>query len=631
MFRRRSTKGTFGARAPMRAVGVRRTYAPRTRYATSYRRAAVRSYKGTTFKRPYKRQLLWARRRPVVRRGGIRGHGDYIADIGADLGRSAGSVVSGALKDVGSIFGVGDYTLGKSKSKSKMRYPKYKVTKNSLAPGKVVTGNKVPKFTTKGRANIFVHREFLTDVIAADEEEGGPREFKINSYPINPGIDTTFPWLSQIAANYEQYKIHGMVFEFRSSYSDTVVGSETSGTLGSIIMATEYNSDRPVFQSKAEMENHEYSVSGRPADSFLHPIECANKESPFKVMYIRSHGENDEKSLTLTDLGRFSIASDGIAVAGDKLGELWVTYHVEFLKPKMNAPSADESDPTVFYHTPVGTLCTAQFPMGNPWPQFDVGSSFQFDVTVQEGKTVLAFPSNYTEGQFIGFYCVNGEELFTYTGDALSSPCGGPIDGGDLSNNVTNVPLFRDIDGSLEAVLSPKIGDTNKMNWCIFAIRIDGSNAQFQWDDDYYCPTSEETTVGANFVMTTLNPRVATLIEACNAAGNHTALFEHLKSLLPVKSKALKPSAAGTGGKMNKAKAARIKKIKAPPAAESKTEQKSFPPPAAHVLNDADFKAFQAFKKGSEAVRAAIADGTKTPPPKGWTLVQEEKKETKKA
>lgn len=334
----------------------RRSYArpSAARVSTLYPRARVaakRSYKRPVFTRKrvvYRRAKVYRRRvgRPVrrryVRRGAVRlrgrgdyqvhvprlrGKGDYFGDVGSSLGRAAGSAVGGVVGDIGKLFGVGDYT------------PKpLRVKKNSLAHAGMLTGNKVPQMASYGRLNAFAHREYLADVVSSDEKGS----FSILKLAINPGLDATFPWLSTIAENYEEYKIHGMVFEYRSSYSDAVVGDSSSGTLGTIIMATQYNVSKADFASKMEMENHEFSTSGKVSETFLHPIECNMSENPLKVLFTRHSGPpipgvtEDPKFM---DLANFFIATKGVQTTDDTLGELWVSYHVECLKPRMKIPS----------------------------------------------------------------------------------------------------------------------------------------------------------------------------------------------------------------------------------------------------------------------------------------------------
>ena len=76
-----------------------------------------------------------------------------------------------------------------------------------------------------------------------------------------------------------------MVFEYKSLYSDAVVTQ--NGSIGSIVLATEYNSGAPAFTSKQAMENYQFAQSAKPSLSVLHPIECAPKQNVLSELYIR--------------------------------------------------------------------------------------------------------------------------------------------------------------------------------------------------------------------------------------------------------------------------------------------------------------------------------------------------------
>src|SRR5437868_8025472 len=56
------------------------------------------------------------------------------------------------------------------------------------------------------------HREYIQNVIT-----GTANTFNLQSFPLNPGLPQVFPWLSKIAIGFEQYKINGMIWEFRST------------------------------------------------------------------------------------------------------------------------------------------------------------------------------------------------------------------------------------------------------------------------------------------------------------------------------------------------------------------------------------------------------------------------------
>lgn len=235
------------------------------------------------------------------------------ADAGAITGQRLGSFFNLPMlkgvgrwlgSGIGTIMGSGDYTMVGSN-------PSYNVLTN---------GAQIPKFQSTKQTNIVCHREYLGDLV-------GTTSFTLNNYPLNPGISNTFPWLSSISQNYQEYRFHGLVFEFRSLITDFV----TSGAPGVIIMATNYNAAAPVYDSKQEMENSEYAVSTKPTTNLMHGVECAASQTVLPQAYTRTGAVPAGQDPRLYDLGNFQIATQGNPA--QLLGELWVSYCVEFIKP----------------------------------------------------------------------------------------------------------------------------------------------------------------------------------------------------------------------------------------------------------------------------------------------------------
>lgn len=114
------------------------------------------------------------------------------------------------------------------------------------------------------------HREFIQDVSSSTS-------FVNQLFSINAGLASTFPWLSQIAPNFEQYKFHGLIFEFRSTSANAL--NSTNTALGTVILGTDYNTAAAAFTSKQQMENNEWTCSTKPSLSVIHPIECAPSQN----------------------------------------------------------------------------------------------------------------------------------------------------------------------------------------------------------------------------------------------------------------------------------------------------------------------------------------------------------------
>jgi len=173
------------------------------------------------------------------------------------------------------------------------------------------------------------HREFLGDITT------GPTAgaFVNYSYNINVGLRETFPFLSQLADNYEEYVMGGLVFEFISTASPYLATS----ALGSIIASMEYNPTAPPYVSKYQMENSSNAVSNRLDKSIMYGVECAHGTNTQNSYFVRTGAS--AAPLTSTDMGTFQIAvAPGSGVPTNSVvGELWVTYDVCLDRPVLNA------------------------------------------------------------------------------------------------------------------------------------------------------------------------------------------------------------------------------------------------------------------------------------------------------
>lgn len=245
------------------------------------------------------------------------------ATVGRDLGSlvgfgDVGERVGGAI---GRLFGRGDY----------------RVHMNSLMEsyGAPAAGPPPPMTFRDGKRGVrVVEREYLGDVTSGTLS-GGATLFKNDVYAINPADPTTFPWLSRIARQFDQWEPHGIVFEYRSTSSEY---NGTTQALGTIILSTDYDPLDAAYASKAEAENSDYAMSVKSSDCAVHGIECDLRERPTQVLYTR--GPEATVDRRFTDLGTFQLCSQGMSVAGVTLGELWVAYDITLYKKQLTDPGA---------------------------------------------------------------------------------------------------------------------------------------------------------------------------------------------------------------------------------------------------------------------------------------------------
>jgi hypothetical protein len=235
----------------------------------------------------------------------------------------AGDLMGDAASGLAKYFGFGDY----------------EIQSNSIMQGMMSSShdgaNPNTQFASHKRGLRIADREYIGDVFAGTVASGSTA-FSLQSYHINPGDTTVFPWLSTLAQNYEEWEPHGIVFEFRSTSSSY---NGTSQALGTVICATDYNSNDAVFSNKIQMEQSDFANSGAACANIIHGIECAEGERPTKVLYVRqtpfSLAPTDTR---FSDLGTFQLATQGMSATGVNLGELWVSYDITLYKKATNPP-----------------------------------------------------------------------------------------------------------------------------------------------------------------------------------------------------------------------------------------------------------------------------------------------------
>lgn len=275
----------------------------------------------------YWKKRYWRRRitgRGTYRRASshkrIRGRGDYSMNAGDSFGRQwggwlgskAGEILGGGAQSLitGMVSGLGDYSI----------------RKNAFLSGRLPEIVNHPT----GGGTIIRFQEYLTDIISSATAGA----FTIQNFIINAANTRTFPFLSQIAANYEQYEVEGLLFEFRSTSGNALTSANTA--LGSVMMATQYDTYDIPFASKLDMLNYEYATSTKPAESCVHMIECAPSQTPVNQLYcLYNQNVPANADARLYNLGRFSIASTGLQGTEVNMGELHITYQVRLLKPKL--------------------------------------------------------------------------------------------------------------------------------------------------------------------------------------------------------------------------------------------------------------------------------------------------------
>jgi hypothetical protein len=232
-------------------------------------------------------------------------------------------------------------------------------------------------------------------------------------YRVNPGIATTFPYLSGIACNFEQYRFRKLILRYL-----TRVGADTKG---SVIINPDYNSSIEPPSSEAEAANNADAVEG-PAWQDISVALDPRAMHPSGPRYVQERLGSLSKALT--DAAAFNVSTVGMTDSSD-VGKLWAEYEVELIKPQTRTPTG-EGGPTA----PVATVHddTSQELTNGIGAFLLLGIEYSTIGVTQESTTTLDLPG--------GVFLVQGyAEFATDTSEDFTARLDVTIGGGIVSTS----------------------------------------------------------------------------------------------------------------------------------------------------------------------------------------------------
>ncbi len=252
---------------------------------------------------------------------------DAGSKMGDEIYEKVGKYGDQLGKDFGSMFG------GKGLYRGRGDY----AANNLVMDGGATASSVVPQFNPSDLHEItYSNREYVRDVFAP----AGTVPFSIQSWNLNPGLAASFPWLSQLAINFEEYELLQLCYTYKSTVADF---ASASGQVGQVVMATQYNPSSDPFADKEEMMLYEGGMSCKTTESLIHGVECdPAKLSGAAQKYVRAGSLPPSEDIKNYDLGRTSLAilNAPSTYSGQQIGELWVSYTVRLRKPKLASLNA---------------------------------------------------------------------------------------------------------------------------------------------------------------------------------------------------------------------------------------------------------------------------------------------------
>ncbi len=152
--------------------------------------------------------------------------------------------------------------------------------------------------------------------------------YSIIEYPINPGNATLFPWLSQLAPLYEQYRIHEMQVEFVPTGS----GYAAPNVSGRVVLATDYDVMSPALGSLQEAESKDPNVPFGPFEAAILRLDAHRLTPAAKFNRGAQYpAGGDPKTY---DAGKLSVVVQGTPNTS-QIGIIYVSYSVELITPQL--------------------------------------------------------------------------------------------------------------------------------------------------------------------------------------------------------------------------------------------------------------------------------------------------------
>lgn len=177
------------------------------------------------------------------------------------------------------------------------------------------------RYQKDGRVR-FSHREYLADLSSSVV---GDTVFNVVSFPINPGMFQTFPWLSTQALGFESYRFLELSFEYET-YSPTSIG-------GSVMLAVDYDAADSTPMSKQQMMSYNGAVRSAAWNFCEFNAAATDLRKLGDQHYIRYGNLAANLDIKTYDIGNLFAASQNVAATG--FGELYVRYVVELITPQV--------------------------------------------------------------------------------------------------------------------------------------------------------------------------------------------------------------------------------------------------------------------------------------------------------
>jgi len=243
----------------------------------------------------------------------------------------------------------------------------------------------------------FQHKEYIADVSSSVG-------LAVTKYEFNPGLIQVFPWLSNIASCFAEYRFANISFVFAST-SSTALGT-TSVALGNVAMKFQYDLYAPTDGSLNTLNNDFGVVRGTPSKSLT--LQVNPNQAQVDFHRVRALPVPSGQDARMYDIGYLEVCTQGQQLGNQNLGQLWVVYDIVFAKPRIPIFTAIDT----YGWRGQSTTPTAEQPCNGM--ALRSASTGNFFINITSGTT-LTFPASITSGKFLITYWIYGGTAPTNT------------------------------------------------------------------------------------------------------------------------------------------------------------------------------------------------------------------------
>jgi hypothetical protein len=155
----------------------------------------------------------------------------------------------------------------------------------------------------------------------------GSVAFTSTAYAVNPGLPSTFPYLSAIANRFESYRFESLVFMFKTKTATSAVGD--------VIQVLDYDASDAAPETSIQAESYQGAVSSAPWQD----NQCvSSKQNLHKLAtrYVRGEAIPANTDVKLYDVANYFVCTENQASTA-LVGYLYVSYDIILMTPQLRA------------------------------------------------------------------------------------------------------------------------------------------------------------------------------------------------------------------------------------------------------------------------------------------------------